>query len=163
VYDWGFNRVVPNADGYALVDGTQGFADLLDQPPPGGGDDPDLRFFRWGRHADLVGRRVSDLTVVEPSALTYRLDPDGGYESSAPAQVDAYIAGSVSSAEIEDVAIAVNGRIGGWSELLGTSRGNRFWTVVPPSFLAGDGSDEIEVFVIGGTPEDPTLAPMSVR
>ena len=64
VYDWGFNRLEPNADGYSLIDGTQGFADLLAQPAPGEGDDPDLRFYRFGRHADLVGRRVDDLPAA---------------------------------------------------------------------------------------------------
>ena len=64
VYDWGFNRLEPNADGYSLIDGTQGFADLLAQPAPGEGDDPDLRFYRFGRHADLVGRQVDDLPAA---------------------------------------------------------------------------------------------------
>ena len=51
-------------------------------------------------------------------------------------------------------------RIGGWAETLGTSRGNRFRTVLPPSFLA-DGPNEIEVFVIQGPGPDPALAPMT--
>jgi Sulfatase len=44
VYDWGFNTIVPNADGYALVDGRRWFQEMLDQPAPGAGDNPDLRF-----------------------------------------------------------------------------------------------------------------------
>jgi hypothetical protein len=163
VYDWGFNRVTPNGDGFALVDGQQGFADLLAQPPPGDGDDPDLRFYRFGRHADLVGRAVADLPAAPGSGLTYRLDADGTYESSAPAQQDAYVGGSVDSPERLDVAIAVNGRIGGWAELLETSRGNRFWSVMPPPFLSADGQDDIAVYVITGDGPDPALAPMTDR
>ena len=161
VYDWGFNRVIANEDGYALIDGTEGFEDLLAQPPPGAGDDPDLRFYRFGRHADLVGRSVDDLPTAADSGLSFDLDPDGGYRSSAPAQQDAYVAGSVNTGDALDVAIAVNGRIGGWAELQATSRGNRFWAVVPPEFLRDDGEDEIEVFVIQGSGPDPALAPMS--
>jgi hypothetical protein len=161
VYDWGFNRVEPNDDGYALIDGEQGFADLLAQPPPGAGDDPDLRFYRFGRHADLVGRRVDDLRVADDPELSYRLDVDGGYQSSAPAQQDTYVAGSiVDSSEALDVAIAVNGRIGGWSETLNTSRGNRFWSVMPPQYLNDGGADRIDVYVIAA---DGSLVPMSPR
>jgi hypothetical protein len=158
VYDWGFNRVVPNDDGYSLIDGLEGFDDLLAQPPPGAGDDPDLRFHRFGRHADLVGQDVADLRVAGDAGLTYRLDDDGVYQSSAPAQQDAYVAGTVDSAEQLDVAIAVNGRIGGWSETLTTSRGNRFWSVMPPQFLLDNGQDEIRLYLIQA---DGSLAPMT--
>ena len=161
VYDWGFNRVVPNDDGYALVDGEQGFEDLLAQPAPGDGDDPDLRFYRFGRHADLVGRAVADLPLADASRLSYRLDEDGVYQSSAPALQDAYVAGMLESYEQVDVAIAVNGRIGGWSETLNTSRGNRFWSVMPPQFLRDDGADEIRLYVIEGDGDDLRLAPIT--
>ena len=59
-----------------------------------------------------------------------------------------------------DVAIAVNGRIGGWAERQATSRGNRFWTVVPPEFLRDDGEDEIErLRHPGSTARTRALAP----
>jgi hypothetical protein len=161
VYDWGFNRVRPNADGYALIDGRQGFEDLLTQPAPGAGDDPDLRFYRFGRHADLVGREVADLPVAADSGLTYHLDPDGGYQSSATALQDAYVGGSIDGHQQVDVAIAVNGRIGGWSETLNTSRGNRFWSVMPPPFLLDNGQDEIRIYAIEGSGDDVALAPMT--
>jgi hypothetical protein len=161
VYDWGFNRLVPNADGYAVIDGAAGFESMLAQDPPGSGDDPTLRFFRFGRHGDLVGAEVNDFPVGPASTLTYRLDEDGSYQSSAPAQVDAYVAGSINGFETIDVAIAVNGRIGGWSETLNGSRGNRFWAVVPPELLRADGEDQVAVYLIEGTGDDVTLSPLT--
>jgi hypothetical protein len=161
VYDWGFNRVTPNADGYALIDGDRGFQDLLAQPAPGHGDDPDLRFFRFGRHADLVGRSVSDLPVGDAPGVTFDLDEDGGYQSSAPAQQDAYVGGTLDAYQSMDVAIAVNGRIGGWAETITTSRGNRFWTVLPPQYLLDGGDDEITVYAIQGDGPNPALAPLT--
>lgn len=146
VYDWGFNRLVPNADGYSLIDGEQGFADLLAQDPPDG-----------GRHADLVGREVADLPIGPPSDLTFRLDPDGEYQSSALAQRDVYVAGTLSAAGTVDLAVAVNGVVGGWAETLDGNRGNRFWTLVPPELLREDGADEIDVYLIE---DDGTLAPL---
>ena len=104
VYDWGFNRLEPNADGYSLIDGTQGFADLLAQPPPGAGDDPELRFYRFGRHADLVGQSVDDLPAAPEHTFRVHLDADGGYQSSADAQQDVYVAGIVEAEEPHDLA-----------------------------------------------------------
>jgi hypothetical protein len=162
VYDWGFNRLEPNADGYSLIDGTRGFGDLLAQPPPGEGDDPDLRFYRWGRHADLVGQAVEDFPSTSGRDLTVELDVDGGYRSSATAQQDVYVAGTVETGEPLDLAIAVNGRIGAWAELqtTGDPGERRFWALVPPELLRDDGGDLIELYVIQGDSPNPTLVPI---
>lgn len=163
VYDWGFNRLEPNAHGYSLIDGTQGFADLLAQPPPGEGDDTELAFYRFGRHADLVGRFVEDLPVAPEGDLAVHLDDDGSYRSSADAQQDVYVAGEVGTGEPLDVAVAVNGRIGGWAELqtTGDPDERRFWVLVPPAFLRDDGQDEIRLYVIQGDGPTPALAALS--
>ena len=162
VYDWGFNRLEPNADGYSLIDGTRGFGDLLAQPPPGEGDDPDLRFYRWGRHADLVGQAVEDFPSTSGRDLTVEFDVDGGYRSSATAQQDVYVAGTVETGEPLDLAIAVNGRIGAWAELqtTGDPGERRFWALVPPELLRDDGGDLIELYVIQGDSPNPTLVPI---
>ncbi|MET0158714.1 MAG: sulfatase-like hydrolase/transferase [Acidimicrobiales bacterium] len=163
VYAWGFNRLEPNADGYSLIDGTQGFADLLAQPAPGEGDDPDLRFYRFGRHADLIGRQVDDLPAAPELDNDVHFDADGSYRSSADAQQDVYVAGEIETGEPLDVAVVVNGRIGGWAELQATGDPGerRFWAVVPPAFLREEGTtDTIELYVIQGDGPDPALAPL---
>lgn len=162
VYDWGFSTLVPNADGYALVDGVRGFEDVLAQPPPGSGDDPDLRFYRYGRHADLVGVEVGDLPTEPAVDLDVTLDPDGGYRSSAEAQQDVYVAGDVGSGEALDLAVAVNGRIGAWAELQATGDPNegRFWALIPPDFLRPDGDDEVTLYVIEGEGRSVRLTPI---
>lgn len=167
VYDWGFNRLEPNADGFSLIDGSTGFEDLLAQAAPGEGDDPDLRFYRWGRHSALVGRSVDELPTAASRDLTVGLDGDGGYRSSASAQQDVYVAGTIATGEALDVAIAVNGRIGAWAELqtTGDPGARRFWGLVPPEYLRDDGEDVIELYVIElyvieGDGPTPALAPL---
>ncbi len=162
VYDWGFSRLTVNDNGYALVDGKAAFAELLAEPPPGEGDDADLRFYRFGRHGDLVGTRVDDLPTAPARDLSVELDADGGYRSSAPAQQDVYVAGTVTSDEDLDVAIAVNGRIGAWTRLQRTGEPGvaRFWGLVPPTLLAPDGTDEVALYVIEGRGDERALAPL---
>ena len=104
---------------------------------------------------------MSDFAVGADPGISYELDEDGGYQSSAPAQQDAYVGGSLNAYQSVDVAIAVNGRIGGWAETINTSRGNRFWTVLPPPFLSATGDDEVTVYAIQGDGPDPVLAPLT--
>ncbi|HEY5887417.1 MAG TPA: hypothetical protein VIT24_06825, partial [Acidimicrobiales bacterium] len=61
-----------------------------------------------------------------------------------------------------DLAVAVNGRIGGWAELqpTGDPGERRFWAIVPPSFLHEDGDDDIDLYVIEGDGPNPSLAPV---
>ncbi len=162
VYDWGFNRLEPNAEGFSLIDGTTGFRDLLAQPPPGEGDDADLRFWRWGRHGALVGSPVDAFPTAAGRDLAVALDADGGYSSSATAQQDVYVAGTIAADEPLDLAIAVNGRIGAWAELqtTGDPGERRFWGLVPPEYLRDDGEDVFELYVIEGDGPTPRLAPL---
>jgi hypothetical protein len=161
VYDWGFNRLIPNDDGYSVIDGIAGFQDLLAQEPFGSGDDPELRFFRFGRHGGLVGQRAADLPTAPARGVAVELDRDGSYRSSAEAEQDVYVGADVSTTERLDVAVAVNGTIGGWAELQPGADGQaRFFTVVPPSLLTGDGRDVFDLYVIQGEGSDVRLAPL---
>jgi hypothetical protein len=162
VYDWGFNTIVPNADGYALVDGRRWFQEMLDQPAPGAGDDPDLRFYRWGRHADLVGQDVDDLPQGPARPIPTTTDEPDHYEGLPPGQVAVYVSGEVETGDEMDVAVAVNGRIGGWAELAATSDPDEghYWVVVPPEFLDTDGEDEIALYAIVGEANDVRLDPL---
>ncbi|MET0491367.1 MAG: hypothetical protein ABW143_14165, partial [Acidimicrobiales bacterium] len=72
-------------------------------------------------------------------------------------------AGEIETGEPLDVAVVVNGRIGGWAELQATGDPGerRFWAVVPPAFLREEGTtDTIELYVIQGDGPDPALAPL---
>jgi hypothetical protein len=163
VYDWGFNRLEPNADGYTTVDGARGFAELLAQPSPIAAGDADLAFFGFGRHGDLVGRPVVELGTAPRRDLDIELDADGGYRSSADAQQDVYVAGDVATGEPLDLAVAVNGTIGAWAELqpTGDPGERRFWAVFPPTLLRDGGDDVVELYVIEGEGDARTLAPIA--
>jgi Sulfatase len=162
VYDWGFNTLVPNAEGYALVDGTYWFREMLDQPAPGEGDDAALRFFRFGRHGELVGERVDDLPQGPALDLDTDLDEPQHYEGVPPGAIPVYVAGDVGTGERLDVAVAVNGRIGGWAELQPTDDPDtgHYWVVVPPAFLQAE-DNRIELYAIDGDGDDVRLDPLN--
>jgi hypothetical protein len=60
-----------------------------------------------------------------------------------------YVSGEVGTTDSIDVAVAINGRIGGWAETQPTDVEGvqRFWVLVPPSFLEPDGND-VEVYAL---------------
>jgi hypothetical protein len=150
-FDWSLNQLPPEEDGLVRVDGRRGYADLLALPPPGSGADPDLRFYRFGRHADLVGRSVDELATGPVLDGEVRLDQQAQLESvdtSVP-PLPVYLAGDIPGDQPVDVAVAVNGTVGGWgrTEQADTPGRQHFWAMVPSDLLA-DGANEVTVAVI---------------
>lgn len=157
VYDWGFSTLVPNADGYALVDGRQGYEDVLAEPPPGEGDDPELRFYRFGRYGELVGRRADSFDRGAPIALRVDLDDPTRYRYAPPDGQPAYVAGDLGTDPGLDVAVIVNGTVGGWMPV---QPDGRFWALVPPQLLRSSGNDvQIAAIEDGGRTLAPLRAP----
>jgi hypothetical protein len=150
-FDWSLNRLPADGDGLVRVDGRSGYAAMLTLPAPGSGDDPDLRFYRVGRRGALVGQPVDDLDIGPARDGTARLDQQRELTvvSVDASTTPAYVSGEVPGAEPVDVLVALNGVVAGWgrSEPTDGAGVQRFWTMVPPWFLA-DGGNEVEVFVI---------------
>ena len=86
------------------------------------------------------------------------------YRSSADAQQDVYVAGEIETGEPLDVAVAVNGRIGGWAELAGHRRPRRAPLLGPGPARRSSrrrATTPIELYVIEGDGPDPALAPLA--
>ena len=109
------------------------------------------------------GRRVADLPSAPDAGLSYSSTPTAAYRSSAVAQQDAYVAGSV---DTDGRAWTWPSRstacVGGWAELQRAAGATASGRVVPPALLRDDGDDEIELYGIdraGPWPDVPTRAP----
>jgi hypothetical protein len=126
-----------------------------------------LGWFRTGRHADLVGRRVDELPVAGSggTARVLGLD-DYRHVDLASGTVPAQVAGRLVRAEPglpprPPVVAAVNGVIGGVSETFasGDPRPNWFATMVPDSLMR-QGDNRLELFVLGTAGGRPRLHPL---
>ena len=169
-FDWNLNRLPADDDGLVRVDGHAGYEAMLALPAPGAGNDPDLRFYRFGRYGDLVGRSVEELEVGPAIAGSAHLDQQGelaGVTTTRP-PVPAYLSGDVPGDDPVDVVVAVNGTVAGWghTEPADSAGRQRFWTMIPPQLLV-DGSNEATVFVVGddgggGGRETATLRPVAL-
>ena len=162
-FDWSLNQLPADDDGLARVDGRAGYAAMLDLAAPGLGDDPDLRFYRFGLHGDLVGTAPDDHNLGAPIAGDARLDQHAPspYITSDVPPVPAYVSGSVPADGPVDVAVAVNGTIGGWGRTEPKDGEQHFWTMVPPQLVI-DGIGKTEVYVIEDRADSVVLRPVTV-
>jgi hypothetical protein len=163
-FDWSLNTLPPDEQGLVHIDGAAGYRELLALPAPGLGDDPELRFYRFGRHGDLVGQAVADQTVVEAIDGDASLDQQGDLtvvDQEGPT-LPAYLTGSIPGEDPVDIAVAVNGTIGGWGHTepdeTDSSR-QHFWAMVPPALLF-DGTNDVKVFIIDDLDGRQVLRPV---
>ncbi|GIU85089.1 MAG: hypothetical protein KatS3mg008_1864 [Acidimicrobiales bacterium] len=162
VYDWeGFSAIQTDpGEIYATIDAGRGFREVLEAEPwPDLVDDPALRLFAFGRWGHLVGARVDELTAGTSSDISSVTldDPDehveGGDLDFADVDLDGgmlplYVTGSFQSARPNEVVIAVNGRVAGWSPPLPLSGSRRRFAVLTPPQFWREGANRIEVFEV---------------
>lgn len=113
------------------------------------------RVYRPPPHADLIGRKVTDLpggvatdsvvTLADPKGFE-EVDPKGEF---VPGAIRARFSGYGSGVP---VAFAVNGRVAATTETYPGPDGTRAFVVVPPSAFRF-GANEVEVFRIGPGPK----------
>ncbi|HYF44792.1 MAG TPA: sulfatase-like hydrolase/transferase, partial [Acidimicrobiales bacterium] len=74
-YDWRYNELEPDDDGFVVLDREAGFEEVLASSTPlsGAGRDP-YALFRLGEFGDLVGRRVDRLDVGDPAGFELSSD-----------------------------------------------------------------------------------------
>jgi hypothetical protein len=127
-------------DGLIRVDAVEGFRRVLAQAPvvpPG----DELRVWRQGRHGDLVGTRPGDHRIGPPSTVEARLEEPTRYDDVDPDDeppIDLRGAVLVDEPISIDIAVSVNGTIGGWSETFTnprTDEPNSIYTLFPFEFL----------------------------
>jgi hypothetical protein len=128
-----------------------------------------LGWFKFGPHADLIGRRVTDLTIAGSGGAARvigldeyrRVDPSSG---TVPAQVAGQLVRTTPGTPPRPpVAVAVNGVIGGVSETFpsGDSRPTWFSAMVADSLLH-PGDNRLELFLLDTTGGDARLHPLTL-
>jgi hypothetical protein len=114
---WPAGGLQPGPDGLAHLDAAAGFRKMLDRPPLVGSDATDpYRLYRLGEHGALVGRRVADLPVGEPSDLEVTLERRGRFRDVDPEDHPPLYVSGFASRTTEGVVFAVDGVVAGWSE-----------------------------------------------
>jgi hypothetical protein len=158
----GVRQVVEGPANEAIA--LRGITDRLLRPQDGY-----LGWFKFGSHADLVGRRVTDLTIAGSGGTARvigldeyrRVDPSSG---TVPAQVAGQLTSTVPGIPAGPaVAVAVNGVIGGVSETFasGDSPPTWFTAMVSDSLLRPD-DNRLELFLVDTTDGRQRLRPLTL-
>jgi hypothetical protein len=161
--------VRPGAANRMMLDGPpnlalamRGVTDRLLRPQDG-----PIGLYRIGRYGRLVGRSTAAVGVTSPSPLEVaiseptdlrKIDPSSG---KVPAMVMGEIHGST-TVRAPAIAVAVNGTIGGVSEVYRTGEVPSFAAMVP-DFLFRRNSNRIELFEIDPAGPAPQLRPIRWR
>jgi hypothetical protein len=129
-----------------------------------------LGWFKFGPHADLVGRRVADLGVAAGGGGTAQVIGLQDYRRVDPSSgtVPAYVAGQLTRTTPgmparPAIAIAVDGVIGGVSETFASIDPPATWfaAMVPDTFLR-PGGNELQLFLLSTAAGRPRLHRLTV-
>jgi Sulfatase len=155
---------MPLLDGPSnLALALRGVTDRLLRPQDG-----PIGLYRVGRYAPLVGRSTAEVGVTGASPLGARItlpanlgtvDPSSG---KVPAMVVGQLDGATSVRD-PAVAVAVNGTIGGVSEVWGGGDDGRNFAAMVPDFLFRQGGNRVELFEVDPSGGAPLLRPIRLR
>jgi sulfatase-like protein len=142
----------------------QGVTDRLLRPQDGY-----LGWFQFGPHADLVGRRVADLTVAGGGGTARviglddfrHVDPASG---TVPAQVGGRLTSTAPGTSPRPaVVVAVNGVIGGVSETFASGDPDPTWfSAMVPDTLMRPGGNQLQLFLLDTTGGQQRLHPLTL-
>jgi hypothetical protein len=136
-----------------------------------------LGWFQFGRFADLVGKRPGQVGVEAGSGGDAKVDdlddfrgvdPGGG---SVPAMVTGQVSLAPGAPARPAVAVAVNGVIGGVSELFKEERDNQGsqpngprdkFAAMAPDTLFNEGDNRLELFLVDAAGDRVRLRPLTV-
>jgi arylsulfatase A-like enzyme len=165
--DWALNGVRPQ-DGrsYVEFDGPSGFATLMRSRANGSTGDPALRLYRFGDYGALVGRPAAPLVAPGRRRIEATLENAADYHDvrkDAPRIPWAYAQGVVARPAGAWVAVTVDGVIAGVSQTVrGDADQSEYAAVIAPE-LVRNGRNEIDLFLVAGTPDAPRLLPIRLR
>jgi hypothetical protein len=162
--------VRPGAGGRTVLDGPsnlrvalRGVTDRLLRPQDG-----QIGLYRVGRYAALVGKSTGAVGVAGPSPLGATITPpttDLGQIDLSSGMVPAMVTGKLegeTSVQDPAIAVAVNGKIGGVSEVFHT-RGTRTFAAIVPDFLYRQEGNRVELFEVDPSGATPRLHPIRWR
>jgi hypothetical protein len=158
----GTRRTFEGPANHAIV--LRGTTDRLLRPQDGY-----LGWFKFGAHADLVGRRVRDLAVAG-GAGTARVIGLDEYRRVDPASrsVPAHVGGQLITTTPDmpprpAVAVAVNGVIGGVSETFASGDASPTWfAAMVPDTLLRQGGNDLQLFLLDDTGGQQRLRPLTL-
>jgi hypothetical protein len=149
------------------VDVLRGTTDRLLRPQDGY-----LGWFKFGPHADLVGRRVDELTAAGGGGGggTARVIGLDDYQRVDPASgmVPAHVGGQLTrttpgTPPRPAVAVAVNGVIGGVSETFASGDSSPTWfSAMVPDTLLRPGANQLQLFLLDNTGGQQRLHPLTL-
>lgn len=154
VLPWTQDLVEPTEDGLTPIDGRAGYEEVIRRRALDADPGEDLRFWRWGDHAALIGEEAGSFDVGEPTEVTFSLDEPARFEGVdvSADSLPLYVSGRLDGRVDGPVAIAVNGVIGAWYDTSvgpGDPDSKLFMAVVPPSLFT-DGDNQITLYSITG-------------
>jgi hypothetical protein len=129
--------------------------------------DGPIGLYKFGRYGRLVGKSITAVGVTTPSPLQATIskptdlraiDPASGM---VPALVTGKLVGSATG-RAPAIAVAVNGTIGGVSEVFRNREVPSFAAMVP-DFLFRQGGNRIELFEVDPAGPAPRLRPLRWR
>ncbi|HEX2576002.1 MAG TPA: sulfatase-like hydrolase/transferase [Aquihabitans sp.] len=141
------------------VDGLGAILDspfLPDDAAAGTGED-DLGVYRHGRHGDLLGRRVEDLSVCD-GGVGVRYEPPAGWDRWVDGSFDVdggkvplHHTGTVEGTSSYDIVLAVDGVVAGWGPSHPDDPGNPFAVLLAEPLAEGaEGVPEVYEATAGG-------------
>ena len=166
----GERQVFPGPENQAKV--LRGITDRMIKPGNGY-----LGWFQFGRFADLVGKRPAQVGVEPAAGGSAKVDRLGDFRGVDPGggTVPAMVAGQVSLAPGAParpaVAVAVNGVIGGVSELFKEVRDDQGsqpkgprdkFAAMAPDTLFKKGDNRLELFLVDASGGTVRLRPLTV-
>lgn len=166
--DWDLNGDYPSGDAqFVQVDGKAGFEEVLHAQVSIAGGDPSLKLYRVGPYGGFVGEPVTALRSGRPSGRSASVKDAANWDD---VDVDAryinwaFLEGEVDAPDGTQLAVAVNGRLAAFPVSYSDSSGapSRYWIMVPPQLLH-DGRNEITLYEVGGSTENPTLSRITVN
>ena len=121
--------------------------------------------FEIGPYGSLVGRKVAELDTSGGSATGALEDPEATTHVVKGEMLPALVMGTLDDTSAVDgpfwVATAVNGTIGGLSDLYHEGRSRRF-AAVNTDRLYHDGKNDVDVYLVTGDPSSPVLHPVEL-
>jgi hypothetical protein len=150
---------IPPKGSYQEFDSAEGQKRLLASTAAPAGND-DLRIYRFGEWAPMIGRDVSTLRIGAPAAVTATVEGSGLSRQFDPASttLDCFVTGKVPPTTQTPVAVALNGKVAMVVPV--AEQKGQFWGALPES-LFQPGANEVTLYAVEGSVANPTLRPIS--
>lgn len=153
------NTLATDDSGYGVVPAAPNLQKVLTAPRSGSGTD-DLRLWRTGTYANLVGTSPDQYTQGETFGAAVEVEDPGASpvfdidSATAPVEVVTRLPAGLPGRQI---AVVLNGTIVTVSTF--SSVNAAFWTLLPDSRLA-QGTNYLQFYAVDGDPAAPTLYPL---